>query len=110
MVEKHLPDLILLGSQLSGVDKRKAFERIKSEPALKDVPIINIADVTDDHIKKKVITGRDYYPTTPSKSEQILETVNRLLDCDENKKRLSHNILRMQSQYYVSIFLINYPI
>ena len=110
MVEKYLPDLILMGSQLSGVDKRKTFERIKSEPSLKDVPVINIADVSHDQIEKKITGGRVNCSTSQVDSDRIFETVNRFLDFHETKRQIPHNILRMQSQYYVSIFLINKPI
>jgi CheY-like chemotaxis protein len=110
IVEKYPPDLILLGSQPSCVDKRKTFERIKSVPALRDVPVISIADVSPDQILRKKIAGWDSYLATQSDSEKMLEPENRILDYKEKRSQLRHHILRMQSQYYVSVFLINYPI
>jgi CheY-like chemotaxis protein len=114
LAQKHLPDLILMGSQLSGTDKLNTLKRIKTESALKDVPIIAITDTTRKDEKEKYYTaGWDNSITTPIDSKQFIETVGRFLDLNENNEKqnqLQHKILRMHAQYYVSILLINMPI
>ena len=109
-VKKHRPDLILMGSQLSVADKLKTADRIKTEPSLKDVPVVYLTDGKDDPKEKNIFAGSDNCITTAIDSPLIKDTISSLLADDEHAGQIPHHILRMHSQYYVSIFLINNPI
>lgn len=108
--KKHRPDLILMGSQLSVADKLKTADRIKTEPSLKNVPIVYLTDGKDDSIEKNISACLDNCTSAAIDSTLITETINRLLKDEEQTRQIPHHILRMHSQYYVSIFLINNPI
>ncbi len=110
MAKKHQPDLILIGSQLSITDKLKTADRIRTEPLLKNVPVVHLTDGEGDPKEKNIFDYWDNCISTAIDSPLIKETINRLLADDEHTRQIPHHILRMHSQYYVSIFLINNPI
>jgi two-component system cell cycle response regulator DivK len=110
MAKNHCPDIILMGSHLSLADKIKTADRIKAEPSLKNIPLVYLTDGRDDPIEKKIFSYWDSCISTAIDSKLITETINRLLGDEEQTRQIPHHILRMQSQYYVSIFLINNPI
>ena len=78
--EHERPDLILMDIQLPGLDGYEATRRIKSNPALKPIPIIAVTSYAlsgDD--KKAFAAGCDGYVTKPFSPKMLLAKIREYL-------------------------------
>jgi two-component system, cell cycle response regulator DivK len=74
------PDLILMDIQLPGLDGYEATRRIKSDPALRHIPIIAVTSYAlsgDD--QKALAAGCDAYVTKPFSPRALLGKVREYL-------------------------------
>jgi CheY-like chemotaxis protein len=80
MTEQHHPDLILMDIALPVMDGYEATRRIKSNPALKDIPIIGVsAHAMSGDAERAQAAGCDDYMTKPLNNELLLEKLKKFL-------------------------------
>jgi two-component system cell cycle response regulator DivK len=80
MAAERKPDLILMDIQLPIVDGYEATRRIKSDPALRQIPIIAVTSyaLSGDEAKARA-AGCDGYVAKPFSPREILATVREFL-------------------------------
>jgi len=80
MASSEQPDLILMDIQLPIVDGYEATRRIKSDPALRGIPIIAVTSyaLSGDEAKARA-AGCDGYVAKPFSPREILATVREFL-------------------------------
>ena len=80
MAAERKPDLILMDIQLPIVDGYEATRRIKSDPALREIPIIAVTSyaLSGDQAKARA-AGCDGYVAKPFSPREILATVREFL-------------------------------
>jgi two-component system cell cycle response regulator DivK len=85
LAERERPDLILMDIQLPVIDGYEATRRIKSNPALKSVPIIAVTSyaLSGDEAKARA-AGCDAYVSKPFSPRQLLAKVRELLPSGGN--------------------------
>ncbi len=81
IVKENKPDLIVLDFYMPGINGDEVCRIIKSDPALKDIPIIMVSksSKTDD-IEKCVKAGCDYYITKPIRQTELLDKAAELMN------------------------------
>jgi len=79
-VNEQAPDLILMDVQLPGLDGYATTRRIKSDPALRQVPIIAVTSfaLSGDDVKARQ-AGCDDYIAKPYSPRALLQRVKTLL-------------------------------
>ena len=80
LAERERPDLILMDIQLPGLDGYEVTRRIKSNPALKHIPIIAVTSYAlsgDD--QKAYAAGCDGYVTKPYSPRLLLAKIKEYL-------------------------------
>ncbi|RZL91516.1 MAG: response regulator [Variovorax sp.] len=76
----HLPDLILLDIQLTGMDGIASLQRIREQPALDAVPVVAVsASVMPDDQRSIMSSGFDAYLTKPISLRPFLAVVEQFL-------------------------------
>lgn len=80
MAEVEVPDLILMDIQLPGLDGYEATRRIKSNPALRHIPIIAVTSyaLSGDDVKA-FEAGCDGYVTKPFSPRALLAKIREHL-------------------------------
>lgn len=80
LAERERPDLILMDIQLPGLDGYEATRRIKSNPALRHIPIIVVTSyaLSGDDVKA-FEAGCDAYVTKPFSPRQLLAKIRQHL-------------------------------
>jgi two-component system cell cycle response regulator DivK len=80
LAERERPDLILMDIQLPGLDGYEATRRIKSNPALRHIPIIVVTSyaLSGDDVKA-FEAGCDAYVTKPFSPRQLLAKIRQYL-------------------------------
>jgi two-component system cell cycle response regulator DivK len=74
------PDLILMDIQLPIMDGYEATRRIRSDPAMKDIPIIAVTSYALSGDESKALAaGCDAYITKPYSPRQLLAKVKEYL-------------------------------
>ncbi|THK35374.1 response regulator [Ensifer sp. MPMI2T] len=74
------PDLILMDIQLPVMDGYEATRRIKSDPALRHIPIIAVTSYALSGDEAKALAaGCDGYVAKPFSPRQLLEKIRELL-------------------------------
>lgn len=77
LAREHLPFLILMDIQLPGMDGLKATRIIKSDPQLKDIPVVALTGFAmqgDEEKARK--SGCEGYITKPIDIQDLLETID----------------------------------
>ncbi len=84
-VKENRPDLIVLDVMMPEKDGYKMAKELKQDPATEEIPIVMLTAVGDhvtstrySHADGMNMDADDYLPK-PASSEQILESINRLL-------------------------------
>jgi CheY-like chemotaxis protein/anti-sigma regulatory factor (Ser/Thr protein kinase) len=78
LAERHLPDLILLDLHLPDVPGAVLFERLRANPATRDIPVVVVsADATDRQVKRLLDAGAADYLTKPLDLRRFIELVRR---------------------------------
>jgi CheY-like chemotaxis protein/HPt (histidine-containing phosphotransfer) domain-containing protein len=84
-----LPDLILLDVNMPVMDGFEVCERLKADPALKDIPILFISALTDTTVKVKAFrVGGDDYITKPFQFEEVEARVRTQLQLYRQRREL----------------------
>ena len=82
-VAAEAPDLILLDIMLPELDGFEVCDRIKKNPATKNIPIVLLtARKTPEDVSRGEDVGADQYITKPFKSAMVMETIEQLLNRD----------------------------
>jgi CheY-like chemotaxis protein len=80
MIKTERPDLILMDVGLSGIDGWTATRQLKSDPALKTIPIIALtAHAMEGDHQKAIEAGCDDYEIKPIDFNRLFEKIDRLL-------------------------------
>ncbi len=82
LIQKNLPDLILLDIILPKKDGYEVIDEIKNDPKTKNIPIILLTNLSgDENVEKAFSKGiTTYLVKSDQKLEDVLEKINELLD------------------------------
>ncbi len=70
------PGLIYLDIEMPGMDGQQTLRAIRSEPALRDIPVVMMTGVADEEQMRLAATnGANSYTIKPANAEQFLRTV-----------------------------------
>jgi CheY-like chemotaxis protein len=70
------PGLIYLDIEMPGMDGQQALRAIKSDPALRNIPVVMMTGVSDeDQMQTAMANGANSYTIKPANAEQFLRTV-----------------------------------
>ena len=79
-IAEEKPDLVLLDIMLPEIDGFEVCQRIKDDPATRDVPVIMLtAKKSREDMARGEKVGADWYITKPFKSAMVIETIQRFL-------------------------------
>lgn len=80
LAREHRPDLILLDVHLPDLAGDRVLERLKSDPATREIPVVVMsADATSSQIKKLLGGGAVEYLTKPIDLEQLFRVLKEQL-------------------------------
>ena len=80
LAREHHPDLILMDIQLPGLDGLTATQKIKNDPAVKDIIIVALTSYAMQGDEKKAMdAGCAGYIAKPIDTRSFLETVGQFL-------------------------------
>ena len=81
VMQRELPDLVLLDLMLPKVDGAEVLLRKKKDPTIKDIPVIAVTALASpfDQLMWKRHTEIKDYVTKPFKRKELLDTVSRVL-------------------------------
>jgi len=80
LAREHHPDLILMDIQLPGLDGLTATQKIKNDPAMKDITIVALTSYAMQGDEKKTMdAGCAGYIAKPIDTRSFLETVGEFL-------------------------------
>jgi signal transduction histidine kinase len=92
------PDLILLDVAMPVMDGFEVCEHLKSDPDLKEIPILFISALTDTMVKVKAFrVGGDDYITKPFRFEEVEARVRTQLEIHRQKKELQASYEQLRS-------------
>ena len=78
---REKPDLIVLDITMPVMTGVEMLERLKSEPSLKDIPVIMLtAESGKDNVTQIVKMGVNDYMVKPFKGEQLIERVKKIVN------------------------------
>jgi CheY-like chemotaxis protein len=84
MASAELPDLILMDLNLPEIDGWQAAQRLKADPATRDIPIIALtAHAMAGDREKAIATGCDDFETKPVEFDRLLGKIERVLAAKE---------------------------
>jgi chemotaxis family two-component system response regulator Rcp1 len=70
------PGLIYLDIEMPGMDGLETLRQIKSDPALRDIPVVMMTGVcAEEQMKQAAAHGANSYTLKPANAEQFLRTV-----------------------------------
>jgi len=93
-----LPDLILLDVAMPFMDGFEVCERVKSDPDLKEIPILFISALTDTMAKVKAFrVGGDDYITKPFRFEEVEARVRTQFELRRQYKELQASYEQLRS-------------
>ncbi len=79
VMEKFMPDLMILDIMMPYMDGYELFRILKEKDETRDLPVMVMTAVNNDTGKKSWETIVDYYITKPFKIDELLEGVHSLL-------------------------------
>ncbi len=86
IVKENKPDLIVLDFYMPGMNGDEVCRIIKSDPALKDIPIIMVSKSSKaEDIEKCIKAGCDHYMTKPIRQTELLEKAAELMNIPVRK-------------------------
>ena len=85
MARNEKPDIILMDMSLPVMDGWEATGRIKSDDAMRNVPVIGLtAHAMSGYREKALKAGCDDYDTKPVELDRLIEKIERLLGERQN--------------------------
>ncbi len=88
-VKKRMPDVILLDVMMPEMDGYEVCERLKADPATKDIPVIFLTAKTEtEDIVKGFETGAVDYVTKPFNAAELLARVQTHLELKRARKEI----------------------
>ncbi len=79
-IAEEKPDLVLLDIMLPEIDGFEVCQRIKENPATKEIPVVMLtAKKSREDMARGEKVGADWYITKPFKSVMVIETIQRFL-------------------------------
>ncbi|CAK0768729.1 chemosensory pili system protein ChpA (sensor histidine kinase/response regulator) [Gammaproteobacteria bacterium] len=79
MLQKHIPDLVVMDIEMPRMDGYELASYIRDEPRLRDIPIIMITSRTGTkHRERAAQVGVNHYLGKPYQETELLEVVHRL--------------------------------
>lgn len=104
IIEKNMPDLILLDIMMPGIDGYEVCERLKQDETTKDIPVIFLTALSElENIVKGFKVGAVDYITKPFQEEEVIcrttsqlklkKTQNELIQSQKNLMQ-SENLYR----------------
>ena len=101
VANREKPKLIVLDITMPVMDGKEMLERLKSEPELKDIPVIMLtAESGKDNVTDIIKLGAKDYMVKPFKGEQLIERATNLIKLDPKKEENSE---KSPSQTYFSM-------
>jgi CheY-like chemotaxis protein len=71
------PDLVYLDIEMPGMDGQEVLRRIKSDPALRDIPVVMLTGVDDQSQRQRAIRGgASGYVVKPAEPRRFLQAVS----------------------------------
>lgn len=75
------PGLIFLDIEMPGMDGQAALRAIRSDPALREVPVVMMSGLSDDgQMRAAAAAGANSYTVKPLAAEQYLRAVQQSVD------------------------------
>ena len=101
MAATHVPDLILLDVRLPDIDGFEVCRRIRDNPAIAGIPVIQMsASYVDTSSRVKGLeNGADAYLTHPLESSMLLATIRSLLRMKRAEQTVRHAASRWQTTF-----------
>ena len=80
LAREHKPDLIIMDIQLPEISGLDITERLKKDPALKDIPVVAVTAFAMRGDEQKILAaGCDAYLSKPISVTTFLETVRKFI-------------------------------
>ncbi len=80
LIKGRQPDLVLMDIQLPGMDGLAATRAIRSDPEIKDIPVIAVTSYAmQDDEKKAKEAGCNDYISKPIDQKSFLKTINQYI-------------------------------
>ncbi len=78
-VRQNPPDLIMVDLSMPGLDGWEVFKQLRSDSATAHIPCVAVTAHTDRDCEKALQVGFDAFVAKPFKTEEMLETVARVV-------------------------------
>jgi chemosensory pili system protein ChpA (sensor histidine kinase/response regulator) len=80
-MQEHVPDVILLDIEMPRMDGYEVAAQVRSDPRLKDVPIVMITSrVGEKHRARAIELGVNDYLGKPYQENQLLDAIEPLVN------------------------------
>lgn len=80
MIEKEVPDLVILDYEMPGYDGKQTLEMIREKEGMEETPVVFLTGHGDsDHIRSVLDLNPAAYFSKPPKAEKIFEILQQLL-------------------------------
>jgi serine phosphatase RsbU (regulator of sigma subunit) len=102
IAQKTHPDLILLDIMMPGIDGFEVCQRLKSNPATKDIPVIFLSalDETKDKVKGLQLGAVDYV-AKPFQADEVIARVNTHLTIHRLKREVEYQKNQLEHELEV---------
>lgn len=89
VIQKEMPDLVLLDYEMAGMDGKATFEKMKEDEMMKDIPVVFLTSISDRKAICSVLKSKpDGYILKPPNEELILKTINDIFVMQNKKNRV----------------------
>lgn len=89
VVTKEMPDLVLLDYEMSGMDGKATFEKMREDDEMKDIPVVFLTSISDRKAICSVLKSKpDGYILKPPDEELILKTINDIFTMQNRKNKV----------------------
>jgi signal transduction histidine kinase/CheY-like chemotaxis protein len=80
LIRETQPDLVLLDLHLPDMPGREVLERLKADPATRDIPVVVLsADALTEQRRELIAAGARYYLTKPIEVSELFEVLDEIL-------------------------------